>query len=403
MAFFIGLLAFSILQIALAYKNILSRLVIHTKQAGNINPHVVNPVRKSFASDSRGQYKYQLHGLVSEREDLVKELSDETVELLVDDVDRKPSLTSLLRSNEFDPNRNAIVLIAGFEKFNSQLYTTAAAMMQKQRPDIPIYVFTDTDIVDQPEKVSQALDSARVLLCSLIFDYSNIKWIKERIKYIPYRFCFESALELMSETVVDNFNMMTSGDKPAGPPPVVKSILQKFGSSREEDKMVGYLKLLKVGPKLLQYVPSGTGLNGIKTWITVYSYWTESGLDNIVSMFKIMINECGFNKLSLSSSMTSPKTMEIQSVKEYPALGIYHPSLNEAGIMMTDPKAYLSWYLSTHTWVKDDTPRVGVLLYRKHVISEQGYIGNMINLMESNGILPIPIYINGKCYHESNL
>ena len=45
--------------------------------------------------------------------------------------------------------------------------------------------------------------------------------------------------------------------------------------------------------------------------------------------------------------------------------------------------------------VTDDTPRVGLLLYRKHVISGQTYIGNMITLMESEGILPIPIFING--------
>ena len=45
--------------------------------------------------------------------------------------------------------------------------------------------------------------------------------------------------------------------------------------------------------------------------------------------------------------------------------------------------------------VTDETPRVGLLLYRKHVISGQTYIGNMITLMESEGILPIPIFING--------
>ena len=49
----------------------------------------------------------------------------------------------------------------------------------------------------------------------------------------------------------------------------------------------------------------------------------------------------------------------------------------------------------THHWVTKDTPRIGILLYRKHVITEQGYIPNMIKLLESDGIMPIPVFING--------
>jgi hypothetical protein len=37
-------------------------------------------------------------------------------------------------------------------------------------------------------------------------------------------------------------------------------VLSLFSSGREEDRMVGYLSFLKVGPKLLQFVP------GNKVW-----------------------------------------------------------------------------------------------------------------------------------------
>jgi magnesium chelatase subunit H len=43
--------------------------------------------------------------------------------------------------------------------------------------------------------------------------------------------------------------------KSKGPPPAVKKVLSLFSSGREEDRMVGYLSFLKVGPKLLQFVP----------------------------------------------------------------------------------------------------------------------------------------------------
>lgn len=38
---------------------------------------------------------------------------------------------------------------------------------------------------------------------------------------------------------------------------------------------------------------------------------------------------------------------------------------------------------------------VGILLYRKHVITEQPYIAQLIECMEANGLRPLPIFING--------
>lgn len=49
--------------------------------------------------------------------------------------------------------------------------------------------------------------------------------------------------------------MGASGGKSKGPPLAVKKLLGLFGSQREEDRMVGYLSFLKVGPKLLKFLP----------------------------------------------------------------------------------------------------------------------------------------------------
>lgn len=48
---------------------------------------------------------------------------------------------------------------------------------------------------------------------------------------------------------------MDPSGKSKGPPPAVKKVLSMFGSGREEDKMVGYLSFLKIGPKLLRFLP----------------------------------------------------------------------------------------------------------------------------------------------------
>ena len=118
-----------------------------------------------------------------------------------------------------------------------------------------------------PDEVERALRGARVVFCSLIVDFlqvsqmhhrgqnpvkfpsiliqmnevqswllttpsrnifttsplvPQVQWVRQRITHIPIRFMFESALELMSETKVGNFEMKGSGGKAAGPPAPIK-------------------------------------------------------------------------------------------------------------------------------------------------------------------------------------
>lgn len=56
----------------------------------------------------------------------------------------------------------------------------------------------------------------------------------------------------------------------------------------------------------------------------------------------------------------------------------------------------MKWYIKHGPLGSDPTyPTVAVLLYRKHVITEQMYIGQLISCMEEQGVRPIPIFING--------
>lgn len=56
----------------------------------------------------------------------------------------------------------------------------------------------------------------------------------------------------------------------------------------------------------------------------------------------------------------------------------------------------MKWYSKHGPLGSDPTyPTVAVLLYRKHVITEQLYIGQLISTMEAQGVRPLPIFING--------
>ncbi len=272
-----------------------------------------------------------------------------------------------------------IVLIAGFESFNADLYRKAAQLAQARCPELEIRVFSDRDITSQPAQVEAALQEAQVFFGSLIFDYDQVLWLRDRITHVPMRLVFESALELMSLTQLGAFAI---GDKPKGMPKPVKFILDKFSQGREEDRLAGYLSFLKVGPKLLKYVPVQK-VQDLRNWLIIYGYWNAGGSDNVAALF-----------WTLAEKYLELKVGEIPPPVETPNMGLLHPDYQG---YFESPRQYLEWYQSRREDKRTlaTQPVVGILLYRKHVITQQPYIPQLIHRFEQAGLIPLPIFING--------
>lgn len=289
-----------------------------------------------------------------------------------------------------------IVLIAGFESFNADLYRKAAQLAVAGCRDLEVRVFSDRALADQPDAVAAALANADVFFGSLLFDYDAVMWLRARVQHIPIRLVFESALELMSLTQIGAFKI---GDRPKGMPKPVKFILDKFGNGREEDKLAGYISFLKVGPKLLKYVPLQK-VQDLRNWLIIYGYWNAGGADNVVSMF-----------WTIAEKYLGLKVGEIPPPVETPNMGLLHPDYDG---YFASPRQYLDWYLGNQigssgqdarstkfgtNWCQKSeggkSPVVGILLYRKHVITKQPYIPQLIRYFEAAGIIPLPIFING--------
>ncbi|MEG4384677.1 MULTISPECIES: magnesium chelatase subunit H [unclassified Microcoleus] len=317
-----------------------------------------------------------------------------------------------------------IVLIAGFESFNADLYRKAAELAVGGCQGLEVRVFSDRALADEPDAVAAALLNADVFFGSLLFDYDAVMWLRERVQNIPIRLVFESALELMSLTQIGAFKI---GDKPKGMPKPVKFILDKFSNGREEDKLAGYISFLKIGPKLLKYVPVQK-VQDLRNWLIIYGYWNAGGADNVVSMFWI-----------IAEKYLGLKVAEIPPPVETPNMGLLHPDYNG---YFASPRQYLNWYVGnqiggngedarstksghlprstkdfihldrksyngqdarstnfvsnwTQNYKEEKSPVVGILLYRKHVITKQPYIPQLIRYFEDAGIVPLPIFING--------
>ncbi|MFB2768976.1 magnesium chelatase subunit H [Pelatocladus sp. BLCC-F211] len=271
-----------------------------------------------------------------------------------------------------------IVLVAGFESFNADLYRKAADLAIASCPELDIRVFSDRDITSKRQEVEAALAGADVFFGSLLFDYDQVLWLGDRIAKIPIRLVFESALELMSFTKLGAFAI---GDKPKGMPKPVKFILDKFSQGREEDKLAGYISFLKIGPKLLKFVPVQK-VQDLRNWLIIYGYWNAGGPENVAALF-----------WTLAEKYLGLKVGDIPPPIETPNMGLLHPDYQG---YFESPREYLEWYCKRQGGgVSPHLPVVGILLYRKHVITKQPYINQLIRRFDAAGLIPLPIFING--------
>ncbi|ACB49962.1 magnesium chelatase, subunit H [Crocosphaera subtropica ATCC 51142] len=267
-----------------------------------------------------------------------------------------------------------IVVITGFESFNLDLYRQAAQLAQSRCEGLDIQIFSDRSLSQEPEIIENPLKDADVFFASLIFDYDQVIWLKERVENIPIRLVFESALELMSLTRLGKFVI---GEKPKGMPKPIKFILSKFSSGREEDKLAGYLSFLKTGPKLLKFIPAKK-VQDLRNWLIIYGYWNAGGTENFAAM-------CW----TIAEKYLDIKVGDIPEPIETPNMGLLHPDYDG---YFTSPRDYLNWHQQEKSL---ENSLVAILLYRKHVITKQPYIPQLIRFFEQQGLTPVPIFING--------
>ncbi|MEM9543588.1 MAG: magnesium chelatase subunit H, partial [Cyanobacteria bacterium P01_E01_bin.42] len=139
--------------------------------------------------------------------------------------------------------------------------------------------------------------------------------------------------------------------------------------------------------KLLKFIPA-IKVQVLRNWLIIYGYWNAGGLQNVASLF-----------WTLGEKYLDLKIGEIPAPIETPNMGLLHPDYQG---YFESPREYLDWYVSQSPVTSHQSPVtnyplpvIGILLYRKHVISQQPYIPQLISKFAENGLIPLPIFING--------
>ena len=202
---------------------------------------------------------------------------------------------------------------------------------------------------------------------------------------------------------------------------------------------------------------AGQKARNLRNWLTIYSYWNQGGLENVATMLLYLVDNYSrpigvptqplletpptgqLSHITKSLSRVLLQPLHPQSTPlllalvvlpfaslwqtshapgPAPACGQSHAAFIwcranalhgckawrlPAGCLHPDhngyfssPRDYMAWYAKRGPLRGDrSAPTVAVLLYRKHVITAQPYIGDLIRTMEAQGVRPIPIFING--------
>jgi len=92
----------------------------------------------------------------------------------------------------------------------------------------------------------------------------------------------------------------------------------------------------------------------------------------------------------------APRRDALPPAVDWPDTGCYHPALaaERGAPFIASPAAFVAWHRSTRSR-GSDAPVVGLLLFRKHVITEQPYIDALVRTMEQDGLMPLPIFLSG--------
>lgn len=103
------------------------------------------------------------------------------------------------------------------------------------------------------------------------------------------------------------------------------------------------------------------------------------------------------------SEVIAPDINNLPELEVTPDIGLLHPLLfqddDAVKEYFTSPKDYVTWRESeacknvalekNFVLAPNDAPRVAILLYRKHVITDQRYIHDLITIMEAQGVFPV--------------
>ena len=225
------------------------------------------------------------------------------------------------------------------------------------------------------EEAKAAIEISDIIIVNLLFLEDHIKPILPLLK--GRRDDCDAMIGVVCDAELVKLTRMGSLDMNA-PESGALALLKKLRGSSKPSSETGEkkMRMLRRLPKILKYIPGKA--QDLRAWFLVMQYWLGGTDDNIEAMLRFLI--------SRYSHVDSWQGVSAEPPREYPNVGVYHPSL----------KGRISEDLGDLPEVKNPIATIGLLLMRSYVLSgDTAHYDKVIRGFEERNIRIIPAFAGG--------
>ena len=243
---------------------------------------------------------------------------------------------------------------------------------------LEVSIFAAAEWGENPSALAEAkaaIEKSDIIIVNLLFLEDHIKPILPLLK--GRRDDCDAMIGVVCDAELVKLTRMGSLDMQA-PESGALALLKKLRGSSKPSSETGEkkMRMLRRLPKILKYIPGKA--QDLRAWFLVMQYWLGGTDDNIEAMLRFLI--------SRYSHVDSWQGVSAEPPREYPNVGVYHPSL----------KGRISEDLGDLPEVKNPIATIGLLLMRSYVLSgDTAHYDQVIRGFEERNIRIIPAFAGG--------
>ena len=225
------------------------------------------------------------------------------------------------------------------------------------------------------EEAKAAIEKSDIIIVNLLFLEDHIKPILPLLK--NRRDDCDAMIGVVCDAELVKLTRMGALDMQA-PESGALALLKRLRGSSKPSSETGEkkMRMLRRLPKILKYIPGKA--QDLRAWFLVMQYWLGGTDENIEAMLRFLI--------SRYSHVDSWQGVSAEPPREYPNVGVYHPSL----------KGRISEDLGDLPEVKNPVAIIGLLLMRSYVLSgDTAHYDKVIRGFEERNIRIIPAFAGG--------
>jgi magnesium chelatase subunit H len=221
---------------------------------------------------------------------------------------------------------------------------------------------------------------ADIVFANMLFLDEHVRAVKPaleaRREACDAMVCAMSAGDVVKLTKMGDFRM---DGEAKGPLALLKKLRGKSGSGAQKDGGAGQLRMLKMLPRILRFIPGNA--QNVRAYFLTLAYWLSGSNENLKNLIRSLVD-----RYADGPRRALRGTLQVAPPREYPETGLYHPRAQRT---ITEELA--------------DLPRradargvVGLIIMRSYVLAgDVAHYDAVIAALEARGLDVVPVFAAG--------